>query len=332
MAVAGALIFGLLLAEMGLRLMGLRPWSARGPDVTIEPGGRMTQPHPTRGYANRPGAFRVTFGDRGTAHCTHLPDGNRITRPPETYDYPSPGPAIWLFGCSVTYGWGLDDEESFPWQLQERLPEYDVQNFAVFGYGTVHSYLQLREALEERAPPAVVVLGYGAFHAERNTLLRGRRKQIARQASGSPRPQPYARLVTPGRVEYAVATPTYRPLPLMRYSALAHLLERQLDKLEERAARPELVARAIVSDFAGACRARGVTFVLAAVYPAEDMLAHGRRMGFATVDIAIDPTDPAMVGPRATSHPSAAAARLYAERLRAFLTREVLSKTDGGTE
>lgn len=325
-ALIGACLIGLLVAEGALRLLGERPFTPYHLDVTIEPGGSLVLPHPTRGFANRPGRFAVTFDHRGTAYYTNLPNGNRITRPMETYAQSSSQPAIWLFGCSFTYGWGLNDAETFPWKLQERLPGYDVQNFGVYGYGTIHSLRQLEEAFGERPAPAVAVLCYGALHEERNLLIRRRRKSISAHSKtvGQAITQPYARLTPAGTLEYGIGPATYRPFPFMTHSALVYLVERRYDAFEARRAHTAALARALVDEFAARCREHDVPFVLAAIFPANDMLAHAEEAGLPAVDLTLDLDQPGLRGPRAEGHPSSAATTQYADRLYAFLADQVL--------
>ncbi|MFO1378459.1 MAG: hypothetical protein U1F14_15795 [Steroidobacteraceae bacterium] len=63
---------------------------------------------------------------------TILPDKHRITRPLADYSTQDAREKIWIFGCSYTEGWSLNDEETYPWLLQERFPDYDeLANFGV---------------------------------------------------------------------------------------------------------------------------------------------------------------------------------------------------------
>jgi len=53
---------------------------------------------------------------------------------------------ILLFGCSYTYGEGLNDDETFAWQLSELLgPKFQVYNYGFHGYGS-HQMLALLES------------------------------------------------------------------------------------------------------------------------------------------------------------------------------------------
>lgn len=99
---------------------------------------------------------------------TRNASGRRITRPPTAHAGAMPRPQLWFFGCSFAFGALLSDEETFPWIAQDRLPEYEVVNFGVSGYSTLHSLIQLEEELRKPLRPAVAVLTYADFHQRRN--------------------------------------------------------------------------------------------------------------------------------------------------------------------
>ena len=197
-------------AELLARLTGIRPWDNADLQIQVAPGGRLFTPHPTRGYAQLPGAFVVTLPDGYSFALTHLPSGLRITHPLASYTETRSKPEIWIMGCSFTHGWSLNDQDTYPWLLQARLPEYEVVNYGVEGYGTLHVLLQLREALTTQPAPRVVVYAYASLHDERNTFLRNRRKTIVSRKRLGPLVQPYVRLDRHGRLRPAVARSLFK--------------------------------------------------------------------------------------------------------------------------
>ena len=159
-------------AELLARLYGIEPWDVPDLPIHVTPGGRFYATHPKLGYTHLPGAFLVTLPDGYAFRVTHLPNTLRVTHPLPTAAPEHPKPEIWLFGCSFTHGWSLNDQETYPWRLQERFPASAVVNYGVGGYGTIHALLQLWAALHTRAPPVVAIYAYAGFHDERNTVLR----------------------------------------------------------------------------------------------------------------------------------------------------------------
>ncbi len=102
--------------------------------------------------------------------ATNLANTLRITHPLATYPAPDAKKEIWIFGDSVTYGWSVNDEETFPWLLQEKFPDYEVVNFGVQGYSTLNSLIQLREALQNGKKPKLVILSYASWVSRKTTI------------------------------------------------------------------------------------------------------------------------------------------------------------------
>jgi hypothetical protein len=168
-------------AEVALRMRGYGPWHPQttSPEL-IEPKGKLSAKHPLLGYANLPGKFHVTLSGGHRWKVTHLSHGLRATHFVQSGKRKRSKKEIWILGCSFTYGWGVNDDETFAWLLQEKLPNYEVVNFGVCGYGTMHSLIQFREALKEREKPVTAVIVYASFHDERNTMLRSWRNPTFR--------------------------------------------------------------------------------------------------------------------------------------------------------
>src|ERR1700682_1130235 len=139
-----ATVLILFLAEGSARILGYRPWATTKLDVVVEPGGRLYMANPTLGYTALPGKFKVTLAGSYSFNITNLDNTLRATHALAT----APDKAktrIWIFGDSVTYGWSINDDQTYPWLLQQRLPECELINFGVNGYGTLQNLIQLRE-------------------------------------------------------------------------------------------------------------------------------------------------------------------------------------------
>ncbi|HEY6346034.1 MAG TPA: hypothetical protein VIY49_31485 [Bryobacteraceae bacterium] len=84
------------------------------------------------------------------------------------------GPVVIAAGCSFTFGHALNDQDSWPWQLQESLPRYRVMNTADLGYGTDQALLAAeRQVNLSPGRAAAVILGFGDFQIERNRAPQG---------------------------------------------------------------------------------------------------------------------------------------------------------------
>lgn len=324
--VLAAVVF--TLGEVVVRLQGRKPWRPHVAwDMKVEPGGKIFRRHDTLGFVHVPGRIGVTFPTGYKVTVTNLDSGLRITHPLDTYGA-NGKEEIWIFGCSFDYGWGLNDNQAFPWLLQERFPEYEVVSFAQCGYGTLQSLLQLRDAFETRGEPSIAVLTYALFHAARNTLLPRWRKGFFYYNTLGPLQQPYARLGRDGKLRIRMSSAEYKGWPFMRHSALIHSLEEKFDLLmEKHVIRSEEVTKALIKEFARECAERDVELVIARISfdpNTAEMIEFCKREGVPTLDISVDyimkreynllPHD---------NHPNDAAHRVYADRLEVCL-REVL--------
>jgi hypothetical protein len=84
------------------------------------------------------------------------------------------GPALLAAGCSFTFGHGLNDQDTWPWLLQEHLPEVHVMNVGCMGYGTDQALLAAeRQVLQSKGHINAVVLGFADFQIERNRSPQG---------------------------------------------------------------------------------------------------------------------------------------------------------------
>jgi hypothetical protein len=87
---------------------------------------------------------------------------------------PHDGPEILAAGCSFTFGHGLNDQDTWPWLLQEKLPQYRVVNAGCMGYGTDQALLAAdREVEQHPSQVKAVILGFGDFQIERNRCTQG---------------------------------------------------------------------------------------------------------------------------------------------------------------
>jgi len=82
---------------------------------------------------------------------------------------PPSGPVIVIAGDSSTFGYYLGDQDTWPWLLQERMPDYHIINVAAPGYGTDQALLAAERKVDS-LPGQVraVVLGFADYQLDRN--------------------------------------------------------------------------------------------------------------------------------------------------------------------
>lgn len=174
------------LVRQGLAgIAGLR----RGPVQRSSEPAPLFAADPRLGYTILPGRYAVRLtADAGRALefvATVEADTTRATgpRPAEPADA---RPRVLVFGDSYTWGWGVDDESSFPWIVQSALPASRVVNLAQNGYGHLHVLQQMEDRREAVAAAAHVVVAHGDFLEPRNMPAPSRLREfrILRDSAG----------------------------------------------------------------------------------------------------------------------------------------------------
>ena len=164
----------------------------RGPVQRSSEPSPLFATDPRLGYTILPGRYRVRLGgDGGRAlafTATIGADTTRATGPQPDAPGAATRPTVLVFGDSYAWGWGVDDESSFPWIVQAGLPDRRVVNFAQNGYGHLHVLQQMEDRRAVVASAAHVVVAYGDFLERRNMPAPSRLREfrILRDAWGRP--------------------------------------------------------------------------------------------------------------------------------------------------
>lgn len=74
---------------------------------------------------------------------------------------PKTSPRIAFLGDSFVWGFDVEQAERFTEKLQSRIPNWEVLNWGVSGYGTDQEYLLLQRVFDEYRPDVVVLLFCG---------------------------------------------------------------------------------------------------------------------------------------------------------------------------
>ncbi len=140
--------------ERGRAARGAEAWQLDVPDPVL--GWRPRPGISTRSV--RPGSYDVTVttnaqGLRGRRPAAHAKQAG-TTR-------------VAVFGCSQTFGSGVEDDETFSARLEASLRDVEVLNFGVHGYGTDQMLLRWEREGVDYAPD-VVVLAFAYYHLDRN--------------------------------------------------------------------------------------------------------------------------------------------------------------------
>jgi len=307
-----------LLGELAARIMGARPFDVRPPEMEVIPPGSLFKTVEGGVYRHAPGRREIRFPSGFGWTMTHDAEGLRVT----SSNAPTAARQLWLMGCSLTHGWSVNDEESYPWRVQSALTNWTVVNGGVSGYGTIHSRLLFQDLLEKRGKPEVVVYAYGRFHDYRNTFVRIWQKGFVPNNRLPDLRVPRVRRNAAGQLDYEMVPAVYREWPLQRVSALVHALESRWNTFAALRSGSHEISRELIAQWAAFCLKEHIRFIVAGISSdAGDMLEWCRSLGIEAVDIAVPLSGPEYTNLPHDNHPNAKAHREYARRLIEYLSR-----------
>jgi hypothetical protein len=170
----GYTLMFILCFEFALYLIGYAPYKYQ--EYTVESHPRFPYlPDDSLGIKLSPGIFEITLNDSLTFTANHLLNGQRIV----SESLPLTADEVHFLGCSFTYGYGVNDLETFVSLYQKDNPGKCVFNHGVIGYGTVQHYLQLKEIIQVKTRNTKTFnLIFSSHHLHRNTLSKSFRKDL----------------------------------------------------------------------------------------------------------------------------------------------------------
>ena len=184
------------MAEIGLRLLGYRTWRYAGADRQDAP---LHISDPVLGWTNKPGHYRLPpyVVDGNEIEVTILEDGSRATGSPPADNRAT----VVLLGCSVTFGWGLSDAQTYPWKLQQGHAELRVVNFGSSAQGTLQALLRMERIVALSPRPRLVLYGFFTRHVPRNVATYDWLRMLAQNSHRGIVADPYVTLAGEGGLE-----------------------------------------------------------------------------------------------------------------------------------
>jgi hypothetical protein len=183
-----------------------------------------------------------------------------------------------LLGCSFTYGYGVNYEETFAAKIQSENDSVFVKNYAVPGYGTVQSLLQLPTILKEKSF-SNVVLCISSYHLMRNILSQEFRSNLrigfANSSSEIEKSMKGARFPyvrdTSLHILYENWYEIYKNLPLREYLASVNFIQNTRDRLKDEEINDVKITSRMIDEMNHLCRANGVKFMVVCLNDSEEM-------------------------------------------------------------
>lgn len=129
-------------------------------------------PDSINGFGIRKGVFNVDLN--GLKYkATHNSSGNRVT-----FSVQNKGIKVGMFGCSFTYGMGVNDSNTSSSNLQSLNPNLSITNYGVPGFGNVQTYYQIEKIIKSNTELDVAIINFCDFHLERNVMSPVFRKHL----------------------------------------------------------------------------------------------------------------------------------------------------------
>jgi len=152
--------------EAACWIIGARPFRQDTYEILSEPQNCIAADS-LYGFGLEPGRYAVHINKGLTYTVTHDSTGKReVSRTQSSNDIG----VVSFFGCSYTYGMGVNDHETFTSLVARQLPAWHIKNHAVPGFGTVQGLDQLKSMIEEGNAPDIAVFCYAGFHDQRNSM------------------------------------------------------------------------------------------------------------------------------------------------------------------
>jgi hypothetical protein len=312
------------IGEIMLRVLGEAPWHYTRIGEPDEP---LHEPDDLLGWRSKAGRYDWTRSTE-PIRMTFWSDGLRSTAPERL----GKSNRVVVVGGSVTQGWAVSDESTWPWRLQVAFPDFEFLNFGTAGYGTYQSLLALERYLSSGRPePSVVIYGLIAAHEQRNVAGPGWIRGMSKAADLEVIAIPHATLDSEGQLERRppIVHPSW---PLKQSSALVAFLEKRYVDWAGRRRRVQAsqVTRALLIEMKRVSEAHGAELLVAVLIDRPHSARRSYESFLRNNRIAAVRCVQPGIGTKALrvpvyGHPNATANRFWAEcigdRLREMMSR-----------
>lgn len=328
--VVGLPLSVVLLTEAGLRFLAYRPYQSTDFSIKSQPAFWLI-PDSSLGFALNPGSYEVTINSKLRFKTDHGKNGER--------ELPLIGLSLYdlgFFGCSFTYGWGLNNDECYPALLQSKIPNIQIKNHAVPGYGSVQGYLQIKHQIEQDKQPDLAIFAYMPFHDQRNSMSASYRQGIlqgyaisnpkAVKQFGSAR-FPYAKISGDSlSVHYLDWSERYAHWPLRKHSALINLIQNSLEARQKDEFAEREITLQILKESKSICEQNDIGFVIFCLSndaASKEAASLFRNEGFTVWQSDIDLYNDEWTFHPVDDHPNEKAHRKLADYLEPLVLEEV---------
>ena len=312
-----------ILTECILVGLGQRPYSSQEKnEIILKSGKQFFQQDDILGYKHCSGKFDIEL-KKGLYNfsATHK-NTLRITSDLNALEYVNKD-EIWIFGCSFTYGWSLNDEATFSWDLQKRLKQYKVVNWGVSGYGTLQFYLQLKAALKSNKKPTIVIVNHGDFHHERNINSYNYKRSISKWNNFEKIKRPYLVSCSRDTPKIKYVRNEYCPWNLStKYAMMKNIqfgCERILDGIKHK--KSLRITASLLDSINDLCKENNIELIITNVGLKKEFIRkYSAENDIAYLDISVDYTNPEFNNLPYDNHPNVKANQVYSDKIYKYIS------------
>ncbi len=310
------------MAELALRIIGHQPFNRIEYSISSKPINYLL-PSDSLGIVLSPGQFTVTMNDSLVYAATHSKKGLRTGHSNNTNKN-----KIAIFGCSYTYGLGINDQEVVSAQLNAMNHKMSFYNYAVPGYGTVQGFYQLKALIENHNAPDLAIFTFASFHVERNVMAPNYRKHLKiGYARAEPKQQvkmnaasfPYITIHNGNLAYKKVKWPEmYQNYWGREKSVLIDYLQSNIDKGKNNALRPQTSTLLLFEAIHELCEKHQIGLLVAGIdqHPiTKEILDQLQQRQINTLDLMLPLENKEFNNAPYDTHPNKHAHQIYAQKI-----------------
>lgn len=226
---------------------------------------------------------------------------------------------ILLIGGSFTMGYGVDDQETFAWQLNEQFNDIYIKNMGVGGYGAYQSLLVLEKQLQNNENPKCVIYGMIDHHRLRDVAQSSWLEILHYQKSRKVKPKvPYVTLERDSVVNRHNPT-SVRILPFSNYLVTSLMTQRTYNKIlsMRRVSQSKALFKLLIEEMSKLCRENKIVFYVNIMsFPDEEVSEMKRffdQKQIKYIDSNIELTESNTIP--GDGHPNSELHKLYARKI-----------------
>lgn len=221
--------------ELVLRLLGFNAYQYESFYCTSDPKTYLVTDS-VFGINTKPGVYKINLN--GLQHKVSQTQQNLRS----TVPFQENKNKIALYGCSFTYGTGVEDSNTVVSQLQQRTKSCQFINYGKPGWGTTQMFLQLKKMLKSGIEVSKVAVNFCDFHLARNGLSPSYRLTLSKGISDLETLEkrnanldsfPYFSYEDSLQLNYESWKDLSTDFPGRNYSALMNLVQNVVSSLQE---------------------------------------------------------------------------------------------------